>query len=325
MKIYTQTYDIAQPTEQRFWTPPYSDFKIGLKVTNKGEEVQGALSLKAGDAALSAEETEIDGFTIFPTSSAGAGSTVYTLSVEGVPETLKLMQVTTGSTVFEIDEKGSGGGGTVDAYTKAETDALLSVKADNVKQLPADLTSWVTDGWTEYVSTGEDDQEVAFTELTSDFIDISDYGDYTVSAQYVYGWNGWYYRTHLISYCTNGKAVFCHQAQDDIVMDTEYDGNVSGNVSVYFELDPTKVPDEYGIFEPGAIDYSSSKLFAHVSENMDGNAPYVLQQLEGFDGVVDVGSNEFWHNATGVVTPGTVEVSAVYSNEISAAVTSSDL
>lgn len=124
MKIYTQTYDIAQPTEQRFWTPPFSDFKIGLKVTNKGEEVQGALSLKAGDAALSAEASEIDGFTIFPTSSAGAGSTVYTLSVEGVPETLKLVQVTTGSTVFEIDE---AGGDMSNYYTKSETSSATEL------------------------------------------------------------------------------------------------------------------------------------------------------------------------------------------------------
>lgn len=219
-KVYTQVYDISQPTEQRFWTPPFSDFKIGLKVTNKGEEVQGALSLKAGDTALSAEETEIDGFTIFPTSSTSAGSTVYTISAEGVPETMKLVQVTTGSTVFEIDEKGSGGG-TVDAYTKAQTDALLSAKADKdelssyatedelsakadaTKQLPADLTSWITDGWTYNYQSD-------FTKLTTGFYDISPYCDYTVSAQYVYGWSGYYYTTYLFSYCTNGKTVFCH-------------------------------------------------------------------------------------------------------------------
>ena len=150
-KVYTQVYDISQLTEQRFWTPPFSNFKIGLKVTNKGEEVQGALSLKAGDTVLSAEETEIDGFTIFPVSSTSAGSTVYTLSAEGVPETMKLVQVTTGSTVFEIDETGSGGGGTVDAYTKAETDALLSTKADETE-----LTAYATkDELTGYVENDD--------------------------------------------------------------------------------------------------------------------------------------------------------------------------
>lgn len=158
-KVYTQVYDISQPTEQRFWTPPFSNFKIGLKVTNKGEEVQGALSLKAGDTVLSAEETEIDGFTIFPVSSTSAGSTVYTLSAEGVPETMKLVQVTTGSTVFEIDEKGSGGG-TVDAYTKAETDALLSTKADETEltayATKAELTGYVeNDDLTAYYTKSE--------------------------------------------------------------------------------------------------------------------------------------------------------------------------
>lgn len=94
--------------------------------------------------------------------------------------------------------------------TKAETEALLSAKADATKQLPADLTSWITDGWHYYDEN--EGQSIPFTELTTGFYDISPYCDYTVSAQYAYGWGGYYYLTQLFSYCTNGKVVYCHQA-----------------------------------------------------------------------------------------------------------------
>jgi len=106
---------------------------------------------------------------------------------------------------------GTGGGG--DSYTKAQTDALLSAKADATKQLPADLTSWITDGngwYAEYEDSEGDLETRDFTKLTTGFYDISPYCDYSVSAQYVDGWDGYYYTTRLFSYCTNGKTVFCH-------------------------------------------------------------------------------------------------------------------
>lgn len=60
---------------------------------------------------------------------------------------------------------------------------------------------------------------------------------------------------------------------------------------------------------------------------MDGNAPYTLQELSTFgdNDPTPIGDNEFYHVATGDIVPGFVEVSAVYSNEISAAVTSADV
>lgn len=91
MKIFTQTYDIARPAEQRFWVAPQSDFAIGVKATLNGAPLSSALTLKDGDTALSADETKIDGFTVFTTHSDGPGSKEYTLSVDGVPETLKLV------------------------------------------------------------------------------------------------------------------------------------------------------------------------------------------------------------------------------------------
>lgn len=178
-------------------------------------------TLKAGSTEFTPDEDKIDNFTLFTIKSNDTGFVEYTIEVEGVAEKLKLTQIVTDSTVFEVGGEGGGSGG--DSYTKAQTDALLSAKADKdelssyatedelsakadaTKQLPADLTSWITDGW-----TYTDEESIPFTKLTTGFYDISPYCDYTVSAQYVYGWNGYYYTTYLFSYCTNGKTVFCH-------------------------------------------------------------------------------------------------------------------
>lgn len=107
----------------------------------------------------------------------------------------------------------AGGGDMSNYYTKSETDGLLSTKADAVKKLPADLTIWITDGngwYAEYEDSEGDLEKRDFTKLTTGFYDISPYCDYSVSAQYVDGWDGYYYTTRLFSYCTNGKTVFCH-------------------------------------------------------------------------------------------------------------------
>lgn len=215
MKVFTQTYDLAKASPHRFWVTPFSEFKIGIKLLEKDEISDKDFTLKAGSVEFTPDEDKIDNFTLFTIKSNDTGFVEYTIEVEGVAEKLKLMQIVTDSTVFEVGGEGGGSGG--DSYTKAQTDALLSAKADKdelsakadaTKQLPADLTSWITDGWSYY--DDNEGQFIPFTELTAGFYDISPYCDYTVSAQYVYGWDGYYYKTYLLSYCTNGKTVFCH-------------------------------------------------------------------------------------------------------------------
>ena len=165
MKIYTQTYDLSKASPHRFWVAPYSDFKIGIKLLSKGELSGKDFTLKAGSTELTPDEDKVDNYTLFTVKSDGTGFVEYTIEVEGVAEKLKLMQIVTDSTVFEVGSEGGGSGG--DSYTKAQTDALLSAKADKdelssyatedelsakadaTKQLPADLTSWITTGWLE--------------------------------------------------------------------------------------------------------------------------------------------------------------------------------
>lgn len=218
MKIYTNTFDVSRPSPHRFWVPPYSDFKIGIKLVNAGVELENDFTVAAGTTELIADETKIDGFTIYTLNSTDTGFVEYTITVDGLLQKLKLVQIVSDSTVFDIDERG----GDMSQYATKNwveseisgfvDEAALSAKADNVKQLPADLTSWVTDGWYAYYEDPESgsQEQRDFTKLTTGFYDISQYCDYNVSAQYVYDWDGYYYTTRLFSYCTNGKTVFCH-------------------------------------------------------------------------------------------------------------------
>lgn len=106
MKIYTQTYDLATASPQRFWVTPFSDFKIGIKLLSKGELLDKDFTVKAGEVVLTPDEDKIDGFTIFTIKSGNTGFVDYTIEVEGVAEKLKLTQIITDSTVFDIDAAG---------------------------------------------------------------------------------------------------------------------------------------------------------------------------------------------------------------------------
>ena len=117
MKIYTQTYDLTKASPQRFWVTPFSDFKIGIKLLSKGELVDKNFTVKAGAVELTPDEDKIDGFTIFTIKSGNTGFVDYTIEVAGIAEKLKLTQIVTNSTVFDIG--GSGGNVPSDVATKS--------------------------------------------------------------------------------------------------------------------------------------------------------------------------------------------------------------
>ena len=222
MRIYTNTFDVSRPSPHRFWVPPYSDFKIGIKLVNAGVELENDFTVAAGTTELEPEETKIDGFTIYKLNSTDTGFVEYTIDVDGLLQKFKLVQIITDSTVFDVGGEGgdvpadvatktwvnsqisdfitedaltgyatkeeltgyaetsdikdstitftqggvtkgsftlnqatsatialdAGGGDMSNYYTKSETNGLLSAKADFTKELPADLTSWITYGWT---------------------------------------------------------------------------------------------------------------------------------------------------------------------------------
>lgn len=52
MKVYTQTFDLAQPTPKAFTVAQYSDFGIGIKIVSNGVEVEDAITLKKDGETL---------------------------------------------------------------------------------------------------------------------------------------------------------------------------------------------------------------------------------------------------------------------------------
>ena len=50
---------------------------------------------------------------------------------------------------------------------------------------------------------------------------------------------------------------------------TDYEGNISGNPSCYFEVDTTKIPNDFGLVDylhdSSVVDEGSVKWFAYVS------------------------------------------------------------
>lgn len=138
MKIYTQTFDVAKQSPKRFWVAPYSDFKIGVKIVKNGTPIANEFTVKKNGVALEADEDKVDGFTTFTLQSAGKGNVEYAIEVSGVGETMKLVQIITDSTVFEVGGEGGSGGvenlGGVEGIMKisqADYNALIAAGTTN--------------------------------------------------------------------------------------------------------------------------------------------------------------------------------------------------
>ena len=149
MKIYTQTYDLAKASPHRFWVAPFSEFKIGIKILEKDQISNKNFTVKAGSIELTPDKDKIDNFTLYTIKSNDTGFVEYTIEVEGVAEKLKLMQIVTDSTVFEIDA--SGGDVPADVATQTWVNSQISDFVDEDA-----LTAYATkDQLTSYVENSE--------------------------------------------------------------------------------------------------------------------------------------------------------------------------
>ena len=124
MKVFTNTFDLAKASPHRFWVTPYSDFKIGIKILAKGEIIDKDFTVKAGAVELTPDEEKIDGFTLYTIKSGDTGFVEYTIEVEDIAEKLKLTQIVTDSTVFEVG--GEGGDVPADVATKTWVNSQIS-------------------------------------------------------------------------------------------------------------------------------------------------------------------------------------------------------
>lgn len=98
MKIYSQTIDLSKTTPQNFYVPPHSKFKLGVKLVQSID-----FTAKLDGAALESDG-EIDGFKTFSLESANPGSTTYVVEAAN-GQKVKILQTTTNSTVFDVDEE----------------------------------------------------------------------------------------------------------------------------------------------------------------------------------------------------------------------------
>ena len=105
--------------------------------------------MKSGSIELTPDKDKIDNFTLYTIKSNDTGFVEYTIEVEGVAEKLKLMQIVTDSTVFEIDA--SSGDVPADVATQTWVNSQISNFVDEDA-----LTAYATkDELTSYVENSE--------------------------------------------------------------------------------------------------------------------------------------------------------------------------
>lgn len=177
MKIYTQTYDLAKASPHRFWVAPFSEFKIGIKILEKDQISDKNFTVKAGSIELTPDKDKIDNFTLYTIKSNDTGFVEYTIEVEGVAEKLKLMQIVTDSTVFEIDA--SGGDVPADVATQTWVNSQISNFVDEDA-----LTAYATkDELTSYVENSDltsyytKSETSSATQLSGEFNAVSQRAD----------------------------------------------------------------------------------------------------------------------------------------------------
>ena len=180
MKIYTQEMDIALQSPKKFWVAPFSDFKIGVKIVKNGTPVDNEFAVFNGDTELTPDEDLVNGFTTFTLKSNDTGSVEYKVVVDGVGETLKITQITTDSTVFEV---GAGGGDVpsdvatqswVENYVSAETSAFIDATALAPYATTSDVTAAISTATTDMATqTWVGGQISAF--VTSAWVDSQGY------------------------------------------------------------------------------------------------------------------------------------------------------
>ena len=202
MKIYTQTYDLAKASPHRFWVSPFSEFKIGIKILEKDQISDKNFTVKTGSIELTPDKDKIDNFTLYTIKSNDTGFVEYTIEVEGVAEKLKLMQIVTDSTVFEIDA--SGGDVPADVATQTWVNSQISDFVDEDA-----LTAYATkDQLTSYVENSDltsyytKSETSSATELTEQFNTVSQRADSAYNqANYAVG-----QVNYKVNYMTGGTA-----------------------------------------------------------------------------------------------------------------------
>lgn len=138
MKIYTNTFDLRQPSEKKFWVAPNSDFKIGIKVLGyNGTEMfypPSSIDLYKDSEKLTVDSN--DGrFAYWKIKSEDTGEVTYTIKAKRnnkVVGELKLTQVVTDSTVFDQEQEQEVN---LDNLEDIKVNGTLEVQNGNIKTI----------------------------------------------------------------------------------------------------------------------------------------------------------------------------------------------
>ena len=110
MKIYSNVFDLTQPISRQVYVSPNSIYAFGIKIVKKGiPETDYQLKVFQNGTEIQPMDTIVDGFKLYQRTSPSTPTvTAYdVVYVKGDNvQHLDLVENTTNSTVFDIDQKG---------------------------------------------------------------------------------------------------------------------------------------------------------------------------------------------------------------------------
>ena len=151
MKIYSNVFDLTQPIARQVYVSPNSVYAFGIKIVKKGiPETDYQLKVFQNGTEIQPMNTTVDGFKLYQrTSPSNPTVTPYdVVYVKGsTVQHLDLVENTTNSTVFDIDQKG----GALDLPI-ASTSVLGGIKVGKNLTIEADGTLNGQSASTEYTA-----------------------------------------------------------------------------------------------------------------------------------------------------------------------------
>lgn len=136
MKIYSNRFELTRPSEKRIYHAPNTIYGIGVRVEKNGEVQEGTIKLFENGVELTPMSTTVDSYLIFQRTAGGEATAnvfdcVYTKG--DLVQSFRLIDVTTDSTVFDIDQTG----GVMDLPIASET-ILGGIKVGEGLEIEAD-------------------------------------------------------------------------------------------------------------------------------------------------------------------------------------------
>ena len=151
MKIYSNVFDLTQPIARQVYVSPNSVYAFGIKIVKKGiPETDYQLKVFQNGTEIQPMDAVVDGFKLYQrTSPSNPTVTPYdVVYVKGsTVQHLDLVENTTNSTVFDIDQKG----GALDLPI-ASTSVLGGIKVGKNLTIEADGTLNGQSASTEYTA-----------------------------------------------------------------------------------------------------------------------------------------------------------------------------